>query len=96
MKLTVTTQSHLKGILRRMRNHCRSRSDGLWRLGMPTATQLTWDLNGRQVCARFVRGQVRFWVDDERTPVSRIGMALGVGADSQTGPQSGAAQFLGG
>lgn len=94
MNLTITTQAQLRGVVRRMRGHCRSRADGLWRLGLPHGTALAWEVNGRELRARWERGQVRFRVDGERVPLTRLAEALRVGADSQTVPQSGAADLL--
>jgi hypothetical protein len=96
MKLTVTSRGHLRKVVRRMGNHCRSRSDALWLLGLPHHTSLRWTVNERELLARFVQGQVRFWVDGERVPSTRLAELLGVGADPQTGPESGAGSLPGG
>lgn len=93
MKLTVTTQAQLKSIVRRMQGHCRSRAVGLWRLGLPHHTWLTWEVNGQELHARFIQGQVRFWVDGERVPLTRLAQELRVGDDSETVPQTGAGSF---
>lgn len=86
MNLTITTRPQLERIITKMRGHCRSRSQALWRLGCPFRTALRWTVNGRELMARWERGQVRFHVDGERVAVNRLGDHLLTGAGRQTGP----------